>query len=383
MNVLFVCAWWPSRVHPTHGNFVQKHARVVARRHSLTVLAVQEDPTMAAGRLKCEIGEEFGYRVVQVYYGRAAATPQWLNLYNRAHAYVAGAREAKRLNGRPDIVHGHVVVDGGIVAALLGRSYGVPHIITAHSIIYREPKALSLTRRLLAKWATRRAAAVLPVSDQLGRDMQRVNGLSGNYITVPNVVDEQLFKLSEGWEEGEVFKLLHVSNFDRWQKNPEGLLRAFAALNAEQPGCFSLRIAGDGDPNFLRALIEKSGLSMEVVTLTGPHSEREVADLMQQHHALVLFSNYETQGVVLLEALISGLPCVAARVGGVPSVIREGENGFMVKPGDEAELVRALKRIVKKYNTFNHHRMRREAIDKYGEQAIGRRLDDLYDRARK
>jgi glycosyltransferase involved in cell wall biosynthesis len=254
----------------------------------------------------------------------------------------------------------------------------VPHIITAHSVIYREPNALSPARRWLAKWAIRSAAAVLPVSDRLGRDMQQVNGLSGNYITVPNVVDEQLFTLSDGWKEGKVFKLLHVSNFDQWQKNPEGLLRAFAALNAEQPGCFSLRIAGDGDPNFLRSLIEKSGLSMEVVTLTGPHSEWEIADLMQQHHALVLFSNYETQGVVLLEALISGLPCVATGVGGINDVITSGENGYLVTAGDEDALTAALLKVKRNYFSFDRERIAQRAVARYGEEAVLHVLDNIY-----
>jgi glycosyltransferase involved in cell wall biosynthesis len=61
---------------------------------------------------------------------------------------------------------------------------------------------------------------------------------------------------------------------------------------------------------------------------------------------LVLPSAYEEMGSVLTEAMASGLPVVASDVGGIPEVVRHGETGLLVPPGDVDALAAALDRLV-------------------------------------
>ncbi len=63
---------------------------------------------------------------------------------------------------------------------------------------------------------------------------------------------------------------------------------------------------------------------------------------MQQHHLFVLFSNYETQGVTALEAIASGLPVIATRVGGLTEYIDRPDRGLLIDPKDEEALFQAI-----------------------------------------
>jgi glycosyltransferase involved in cell wall biosynthesis len=105
-----------------------------------------------------------------------------------------------------------------------------------------------------------------------------------------------------------------------------------------------LWVAGEGgEVARLRALAAELGAG-ERVRLSGYHS-----DLRQLYEALDVFalsSHREGLPNVLLEAMALEVPVVATRVAGVPSLLRDGENGLLVEPGDEEGLARAIGRLL-------------------------------------
>ena len=376
MKVLHITAWWPSRVHPTHGNFIQKHVRLVAREHEVVVVAVQEDPTLAYGEQQCDEYREDGYQVVVMYYGRPAGTGQPANLWARARAYWKGIRSARQLIGKPNLIHGHIVVDGGIVSGLLSQLWRTPYVIAEHSTFYRKTVPISSTRRILAISACRRAVFIMPVTRYLSGRL-RAHGMEGNYREISNVVDTDRFRPGRGWSGAEPLRFLHVSNFRDSHKNISGLLRAFAQISRLRPQQLTLHLAGDGDVHGVRDQIRQLGLE-NVCSVSGPHSEEEVAVLMQRAHAFVLFSNYETQGVVLMEALAAGLPCISTAVGGAVEVIHTGVNGLLVPVADEGALSEAIGELIDTYQHFDRGRIRQDAVAAYGEATILRKIDTIY-----
>ncbi|MGH1437636.1 MAG: glycosyltransferase, partial [Lewinella sp.] len=68
-------------------------------------------------------------------------------------------------------------------------------------------------------------------------------------------------------------------------------------------------------------------LSRQHYSLMGTLREEEVAQQMQSHHVFILFSNYETQGVTLLEALCCGMQVIGTKVGGIPEIIETAQAG--------------------------------------------------------
>jgi glycosyltransferase involved in cell wall biosynthesis len=379
LTILHVAAWWPNRVHPTHGNFVEKHVRLIAKAHDCTVVAVQEDPGLEAHALDAHISERDGYRTILVYYGKPGGLLAPFQLGTRVRAYLRAVRLARKHLPVPDVVHGHIVVDGGIIAAWLGRYWKRPVVISEHHTVYQRKRALSPVRSGLARWACRSARRILPVSEQLGRSMQEQNQLGGRYTVVSNVVDDCLFSVpANPPEDPPPLRLLHVSNFAEPHKNVPGILRVAAQLQRSHPGAFRWTLAGDGDHEWLRREVERVQLPDKVIRISGPHTETEVANLMQTHQAFVLFSRTENQPVVLLEAQCTGLPCVATGVGGIDGVIDDPAKGLLVLSEDEEGLRQALMDLLRDYARYNRKRIAEHARARYGEAAVLRQLDSVY-----
>ncbi|MFM1931712.1 MAG: hypothetical protein RL226_1015, partial [Bacteroidota bacterium] len=91
LNVLFLSSWFPSRVHPTLGNFVIAHAQAVARFHDVTVLYIKGDDITSV-----EIEEEKwdNIRIVRVYY------PAKNKFTGRFSAFLAGLNHLEMKSGR-------------------------------------------------------------------------------------------------------------------------------------------------------------------------------------------------------------------------------------------------------------------------------------------
>ncbi len=122
------------------------------------------------------------------------------------------------------------------------------------------------------------------------------------------------------------------------QKDHVTLLRAFALVHARQPRA-RLAILGAGPlERSTRALVDELGLGA-VVVLPG---RTEIGDWLRRADVFVHTSRWEGFGIVLLEAMLAGLPVVATRVSAVPEVVVHQETGALVEPGDAEGVAREL-----------------------------------------
>jgi glycosyltransferase involved in cell wall biosynthesis len=124
------------------------------------------------------------------------------------------------------------------------------------------------------------------------------------------------------------------------KKGFRDLLKAMPAVIALVPTA-RLVVAGDGDIDSARPLAEELGISASVTFLGFVRGERKTREL-QRAAVLCLPSYDEGVPMALLEAMSHGIPVVATPVGGVPDLIRSGENGLLISPGDTDGLARAI-----------------------------------------
>lgn len=130
-------------------------------------------------------------------------------------------------------------------------------------------------------------------------------------------------------------------------RRPKGhmdLLRAIAPLCHAHPW-LHLAVIGDGEPVMteLRTASQRLGLQRQV-HLLGHRSDAQ--RLMAGLDVFALATHKEAAGTVFLEAAFVGVPIVATRVGGVPEMVREGDNALLVEPGDPTALTTALQCLV-------------------------------------
>lgn len=175
-----------------------------------------------------------------------------------------------------------------------------------------------------------------------------------------------------------------VGNLRR-NKNHTMLIESLAKVIPEYPDVRGL-IVGQPIPDeadlldSLNARIQQCGLKGRV-SLIG--FRNDVADLMARFSIFCLTSNSEGTPNVVLEAMAASRPVIATRVGGVPDLVRDGVNGFLVERGDVDGLIRAIKTLLDNPQLAEKmgHAGREIVEHEYGcDQAVDR-LTNAYQRA--
>lgn len=170
-------------------------------------------------------------------------------------------------------------------------------------------------------------------------------------------------------------KVLFVATLDKAHsfKGLPILLRAMRDLNKGR-----LVIAGDGDlRGYYQRLVVKLGME-DRVTFLGRLNDQDLAEEFRTSKLFVLpsISRSEAFGLVILEALSSGVPVVASNLPGVRTVVSNGEDGFLVLPGDVNELREKINLLLNddKLNDRLGKAGRSKVLERYSWPAITRLL---------
>jgi len=378
-SVLWLTSWYPSRVHPTNGDFVERHAHAVAEFVPLIVLLIEKDETLPAGKTALIKTEEQNLTVYKVYYGKSG----WGKLFEKIHSVLKYRNLQKKMyadisrkHGIPAIVHVHVAMKAGMLALYLKSRYRIPFVVSEHwTGYYKESNpniyTIGNTLRSLIKQVIRQASQIFPVSADLGKKMCETV-VPVPFEVIPNVVDTRLFNYKPAAIPK--FRFIHPSYLN-YQKNPEGMIEA-AALLAQKGYQFELVLIGNKKPE-LELLAKQKGLFNTHVFIKDFVSYPEVANQMQQSSALLMFSRFENLPCVVLEALCCGLPVISTSVGGVAEVINDG-NGLLVKNEDVEGLSNAMKKMIDDYTSYNRSQIAAGAAKKFSYSIVGSQYNEWY-----
>lgn len=146
----------------------------------------------------------------------------------------------------------------------------------------------------------------------------------------------------------------------------------------ELKGKIHLTIGGVGDKDSLEALISKYGIQ-EMVDFAGWVSGNAKYKLINDCDIVILPSYIEGMPITLLEAMAYGKPVISTTVGGIPSIINNGYNGFIIEPGDKLAIFNAIKHYIDKPSDIINHGQNGLTIvkDFYPEEII-KQLQKLY-----
>ncbi len=263
-------------------------------------------------------------------------------------------RSALRQISRLDIIHSHDPGPMGLLAFWASGRYHIPHVHTYHSLYmdYRRylPRAIRPTRGMvksLSRLLCNRCNAIITPSDQMKRELEGY-GITRPIYALPFGVDEEEFSHEIRWNIRVALSfpnedlLLYAGRLGA-EKNLDFLLRSFRHLLSVRPSV-RLIIAGDG-PH--RQVLERHAVDLGIapyVVFTGFLRRRDLIDLYKQT-LFVFTSKTETQGLVLMEAMMAGAAVIAVGAMGPLDIISSGETGVLVEE-DEDEFAQACCRLL-------------------------------------
>jgi glycosyltransferase involved in cell wall biosynthesis len=278
---------------------------------------------------------------------------------------------------RIDLLHAQTRVTQ-VLAAGLSRATGVPFLSTCHG--YFKPR---LSRRLFPCWGRK----VIAISDQVRAHLRDDFGLLDEQIAlIYNGVDVERFKPPTAQEKQAACRAFGldpskktVGHIGRLSdvKGQKYLVEAAAKICAARQDAQFLLVGDGKEEGALRRLVRDRKLDNVF------HFQRSVEDTAVSLRAMDVFvmpSLQEGLGLSLLEAMASGVPCVASMVGGILTVVQDGVTGLLVPPADPAFLARGISRLLDDaaLSATLAYQARRQAEKKFDASTMAHRTKEIY-----
>jgi L-malate glycosyltransferase len=210
----------------------------------------------------------------------------------------------------------------------------LPFVTTLHgtdiTLVGQDRSYLPITR-----FSIEESDRVTAISQYLRRVTQEEFGIQHPVDVIPNFVNCEVFQPADGACRREAFAsdnekiLAHLSNFRPIKRVPD-VVEIFRLVRREIPA--KLLLIGDGpDRATAEWMVREKGLVTDVIFLG---KQNQVQTLLNCADVLLLPSDLESFGLAALEGMASGVPAVCSNVGGLPEVIRDGVEGYLVQPRD-------------------------------------------------
>jgi glycosyltransferase involved in cell wall biosynthesis len=275
-------------------------------------------------------------------------------------------------NGLPDVIHVHRY-EAGLLAVKIKKSYKIPYVVTEHSsrFLYEtmSKKEISIARKVF--W---NANVCIAVSKNLADKLKEIYEVSFQYL--PNVVDTSFFKKKNELTKNTLFSFFTAGALDV-NKNHKMLIDAFYLFHQKHPNSL-LFIAGEGPlKSSLTIQIEKLGL-VESVELLGKLDRERMVEYNNKSHVFVLPSLKETFGVVLIEAMSTGLPVIALNSGGPSSIITSTQLGEICEVNSEA-LSNAMNKVYINFEMYSSDYIVNYVNENFSKEKVISKLIKIYD----
>jgi glycosyltransferase involved in cell wall biosynthesis len=276
-----------------------------------------------------------------------------------------------------DIVHAHTALMDGSAAVRIADRFDVPFVLTEHTGPFTALTEHPANRRL-TEASVNRADLILAVSDKLRRDIiGEVHVRHPERISVlGNGVDPAVFRPGAPAPIGDgPIRAIWIGGYVP-VKQPLMLVEAFAKAATREP---RLRLTMVGYGVLEDAVAKRIGeLGMvDRVTMLPSASRAQVADHIRSHHFLVLSSETETFGMVVLEALACGRPVLTTRCGGPEETVGGKERGELVDNDCEA-LANGFLAMTRRLGDFDPSALASYAHTRFGYHRIAEQLVARY-----
>lgn len=288
--------------------------------HSVTAVSLSGDRTVLTKRLEAD-------HVPVRYLDKSLGLD--LGLVGRLKKLIAETQ--------PQIIHTHL---HALKYAALA-SPKVPIVHTVHNEASKE--AVFLDKQIAKHLFLAQKAIPVALTREIQQSIAQVYGLESAEIPiVTNGIDLSRCQKKSEYTLHYPIEILHIGRFFP-QKNHGCILQALALLKKRG---LSVRLHCCGDGPLLEEVREQAkamGLQNQIVF---EGIVEDVYPLLSQADLFILPSSWEGMPMTVIEAMASGLPAIASRVGGIPDMVTDGESGLLIVPTPQA-LADAVERLAK------------------------------------
>jgi 1,2-diacylglycerol 3-alpha-glucosyltransferase len=283
----------------------------------------------------------------------------------------------------PDVIHAHTPFGLGWEAVLASKVLNIPLVGTHHTFFDHYLKHIHLDNAMMRKISWKyltfhynRYDLVLSPSQALLSEML-LQGLKQKTIAFPNSVNTKFFSHTSRRHRDDRVSLMYMGRVS-YEKSIDQVIKAFKLINAEKPET-TLTIVGDGpERKKLEALVKKLGLGKKVI-FTGTLHGKAHLQALQDADIFLTASKTDNMPMAIIEAMSAGLPVIGVNALGVPEIVRDGENGYIVAPDNpKAMAKKALALIEDGALREQFSNASRKFALEYGEDKNAEILENIY-----
>lgn len=376
-HILIIPSWYPEKAGDVGGSFFREQAIALKKRgYTVGVIApmfrsVRNIKGLFIKPYGCRYQDDAG---VNTYRYFSISIPK-LSRIARARWVNSGLELYKKYVERfgvPDVIHVHSMINAGFVAWTIRDKFDIPYVITEHSTAFARGLVSEEDLRDL-KPVIEASSFNIAVSNEFAKLLREKTGIT-TWRYIPNIVNDD-FISSQLTSSGSGFGFVNICLLDK-KKKLDVLIKSFARAFAGNKE-ITLTIGGDGPE---RASLERLAKQLDVesqVNFLGMLTRERVKEEVSKADAFVLSSEYETFGVVVVEALALGKPVIATRCGGPESIVND-EVGYLVDVNDVEQMSSAMNQLYRNKENFEPAKIKQYCIDNFSEKAVIDRLAAVY-----
>lgn len=269
----------------------------------------------------------------------ALIASEWLNLVFRL------------TGGKYDLLHSHWILPQGFTGILAAGLFGIPHVTTVHGgdVFGLQGGLLTKFKRFTlcnADAVTVNSSVTEKAVNEIAPELKELHlipmGVSTRGVKTPN----SSMEIRHQYRRGNGPLLIFVGRVVE-EKGVEDLIRAVAILAPRFPDITALIVGEGQDRPVLEEISKALGLSDRVIFTGWVEPDMIPAYLAAGDIFVGPSREFEAQGLSVIEAMVSGTPVIASRVGGVVDSVRHEETGLLVNERSPDEIAAAVERIVK------------------------------------
>jgi len=392
-TILFMPSWYPTKEYPLSGSFFKEQAECLASSYNIILLHYSKTHFSFIGliglcyhlfknRAFIDLIQEDGFISIKCRI-LLLGSQKIFNLGNRLIIKYFNHRIRsilKRNNLKIDVLYAVTAQINSIDAMNVANCLNVPYVVAEHCPFPLPQTAISNE----TKYAIENADCVISISRDKTRQML-IQGLNIHPVFVGNMVDEDIFTLSEEKKHKDFTILIVAAN--NFYKDYTTFFKTMKHLKKICTIPFKILIVGfspveksiwnEGEDEF-KKLVENYDL-LDICELIPKASRAEMPNYYHRADVFVMTSIQEGFPVSSLEATSCGLPVYATRCGGVEDFI-DDENGRIVNIQDFETMADHLKDLLERHVSYDANLIRKKTVDQYGKEAFLNKMAAIFNR---